>query len=467
LRQNLFSKAVAIGTALALAGCATTSTRLPAQSAPAVKACPQAKQMSPAETEAYLLFYAKLSHLLPFYGKPSFEGKLKSIVSEQWPRIRLGDVSYLFYERVQNLVDRARLQNLITQTIGTDAPEWKAFNWIVHDIYVHQETGHNLLHPLAPTTEKLLRALSNWKSRSKDEAISSLRAETILRVTDHYVQLTRWRALNGDIMDERAAASAHSAALLGIGLVGAGVIVGTTVLSGPMVAGAGVIGAGASGNPVVAALLAKLAESAAAAALGFAGAPAAVATQGAYLTYTEAAKRSANDNTSFSCELSRQVDDWKGRAGGELLSSALYGASIGMGGAVLTFNPIAAKAVLYSAGFGTAVGQAYAVGKMSQKTIESLAWYKAAQQAEAAGDQAEAKRLLRLARDAAQEAGDQGLQSILIATLSVQVGMSFKQALAQGETAIRQLWAASADTVPSAATSIQNLLSPPSKIVEP
>ena len=461
MRYGSLSKLGAAITGCAfLVNCAAVPQRVPAQESAtkAAETCPLGKAMTQEETELYIQFYARLSHLRPHYGKPSFPAALQKIVDEKWPRTKMKEVSYLFYERVQNLVDRARLQNLVARTIGFEGEDWKGFDWVTHSIYVHRDTGHNLRYPLDKITEKLLRRLSNWKWKSATAAEEALRAEAILRVTDHYVQLQRWRAINGEIQDEAAAASAKTMMVLGIGLAGAGVIVGTTVLSGPLVAGAGTVGAGLSSNPAVAALLAKLSESAAAAVLGFVGAPATVATEGAYKTISEAYKKSLNEGTSYSCEISKEMKAWKEKAGDEMVSAALFGAGTGAVGGVLTFHPVAAKIVLYSAGFGVGVAQLYAAGKMGQKTLESMAFYRLAQEAADRGKDEEAKALLRKARDLAQAAGEQGLEAIIVGTLSAQMAISFKDALRNGESAIRQLWAASSDTVPSAVTTIQEAL---------
>jgi hypothetical protein len=60
-------------------------------------------------------------------------------------------------------------------------------------------------------------------------------------------------------------------------------------------------------------------------------------------------------------------------------------------------------------------------------------------------------------RDLSQEAGEHALEAVIIATLSYHVGNHFTHALHDGASAIRQLYAASADTLPTAAKAAMNL----------
>jgi hypothetical protein len=106
---------------------------------------------------------------------------------------------------------------------------------------------------------------------------------------------------------------------------------------------------------------------------------------------------------------------------------------------------------------GVGVAQLYALGKMSITTIESLAFYKMAEEAEAAGNHDMALQYLYESRDLSQEAGEHALEAVIIATLSYHVGNHFTHALHDGASAIRQLYAASADTLPTAAKAAMNL----------
>lgn len=438
----------------------------PAESAPKNAACPVEKAMSAPEHEQFVLFNATLSHLRPYYGRADFEKQLETLLQRSWPRVRMSDVSPLFYERVQGLVDRARMNHAVARTIGLDHADFQGFDWIVHSISLHGSTGHNLKYPIDRTTTKLLKTIGAYRPRTPEAEVA--RAEALLRVTDMYMFLTRWRALNGEIIDARAAAGAKTMAVLGLGLVGASVMVSTTVFSGPVVAAAGAWGATTSANPVIAGLMVKLAESAAAAAMGFAGAPAALATQQSYRTLSEAAKRSANGKTSYVCELSIQIAVWREKAPDELMTAALVGASLGVGGGVLTMvHPIGAKAVLASMGLGISFSQAYTIYEAGKKTVEVFALYDLAEKATARGDEKEARELLLRARDTAQAAGDKALEAVIVATLTIQVGLNLRDAIRQGQAGIRQfisesgtrqLWAASADTVPSAAFSVRDLV---------
>lgn len=420
--------------------------------------CPLDRDMNLAESNAYLSFNATLSHLMKFYGRPEFEARLEGIVLREWPKVRLDEVSPLFYERVQNLVDQARLKHAIAKTIGLKNKAWVDFEWLMRNITIGQGTGHNLSLPLDKTAENLVRTLGKYHHIEGKEGWQLAKAEAVLRATDMSLFLLRWRVINGSLIDERAAASGKKLIVIGIGAAGAGVIVGTTIFAGPMVLGAGTAAGGLSTSPAIAALLVKLGEIGAGAALGMIGAPAASTTLSSYQALAQANKQSNNQRTSFSCEVGNQITKWKERAPNELFTSALIGSAWGAGGGIATLNPVTAKIVLYATGFGVGVAELYAVGKMGQKTLESLAHYRMAQEAEKAGDFEGARAHLQKGRDLANEAGEKGLESVIIGVLAIQVRLDFKRALQEGAQSIRKIWAAASDTIPSAANSIDSLV---------
>jgi hypothetical protein len=131
---------------------------------------------------------------------------------------------------------------------------------------------------------------------------------------------------------------------------------------------------------------------------------------------------------------------------------------MGAGGGAATVTGWSAKLVLYGTGVGVGVAQLYAVGKMSQTAVQSIGYFRLAQEAEEAGHHEQALEYLFHARDLAQESQEHGLESIIIGALSYHVGAHFREALSQGQSAIRQLYAASADTIPTAAHSVTDLV---------
>lgn len=437
--------------------------------APASENCAPRKEMTMQESDAFLMFNARLSHLLYHYGKPSLETKLQEIITNQWPKVKMIQVSPIFFERVQNLVDQARLKDTVARTIGLEHKSWINFESQMRTITLLNSTGGDLLNPLDKAGLNLLKSIGEMEA-PKDSALSAqewntLKAEAIARSTTMYMYMLRWKALNGEIIDEVAQAHGKVMAVAAIGLVGGAVLCSTLVVSAPIVSGAGVTAAGLSTNPVVTAMLAKIAEAAAGSVIGLFGAPAAQTLQDSYLTITDAKKNSLNNQSSYSCELSKRIGQWKSEAGEKTVSAALTGAGMGAAGGLLTFTGAGSKVVLYATGIGVGVAQLYALGKMSESTIESLAYYKLAEDAEASGDHDLALKHLFHARDLAQEAGEKALESIIIGTLSYHVSHNFKHALHKGESAIRQLYAASADTIPTAAQAARNMVRSASRML--
>jgi hypothetical protein len=446
----------------------------PAEAASGDGPCSATMELTMKERDAIGMFHAYLSHLLYKYGKPDFEEALGKIVANSWPRAKVIQVAPTFYERAVNLVDQERLKNSIALTVGLDSPLWDPFNKDMGKITLMDgfaEVPGGYRPGRAPTLEKqtmkLLAAIRGSQPPPKRgftrEEFEQVKAEAIARVSEMYSYLMRWSMINRGLIDERGAASAKKIAVIGVGMIGAGVLVSTMMVSGPLVAGAGAYAGSLSTNPVVSALLVKLGEAAAGSLLGVVGAPAVHVIKDANHTLSEAGKRSANLQTSYACELSRQIDEWKAEGGGPYLSAALYGGAMGLGGGALTFTRASAQVVLYATGFGVGVAQLYSLGKMSSLAMESLAYYKLAEEAEAAGEHEKAVKLLYHSRDLAQDAREKGLESIIIGVLTHYLTEHFRTAMVEGENAIRVLYANSADTLPlagkaavSAATGSQN-----------
>lgn len=423
--------------------------------------CAASKELSMKERDSFIGFHARLSHLQAWYGKKAFEIRLNDIIQKYWPKLTVIEISPFYYEKVLNLIDQARLRNSIALTIGIENDAWLRFEKQMKAITVFGMTGGDGMNPLDKVATNLVKTIGAAKRPSKDISDNEWeirRAEALARTVEMNTYLLRWKALNSDIMDERAAIAAKKLAILGISMVGGAVLVGTLVLAAPAVMGAGAIGAGLSTNPVVSTLLMKVAETAAGSALGFVGAPAAILVQDSYLTVAKASANSLNNQSSFSCELSKQMGVWQQQGPGRLLSASLIGAGMGAGGGFLTFSGKSAKLVLYATGLGVAIAQAYALGKMTQEAVATVALYRLAEEAAEAGQNAQAKEYLIQARAMAIAAGDHGLEAIIVATLSYHVAGHFRQALHEGAGAIRQLYAASADTLPTAANAAGNMI---------
>jgi hypothetical protein len=406
------------------------------------------------EYDAIKMFHAHLSHLTYKYGRPDFEPALEKIVKESWPKAKVIQVSTTFVERAINMVDQARLRNSIALTAGLESREWWEFEKEMKRVTLLEGYVVTKWDQFPKLTVRLLEAIKAARpSRAMNfnrEEYELVKAEALMRVSDMASYLLRWSMINRGLIDERGAAAQKQLAIIGIGMIGGGVMLSTMVASGAIVAGAGAYAGTLSANPVVSALLVKVGEVAGGVALGVVGAPTALAVTDAHHAYVEAKKQSQNLQTSFSCELSKQMQAWKDRGASPYLTVALYGGALGAAGGALTFTRATSQVVLYATGFGVGVAQLYSVGKMSNLAMESLAYYKLAQEADEAGENEKALKLLYKSRDLAQQAQEKGLESIIIGTLSVYIVGNFRGAMVQGEKAIRTLYANSADTLPLA-----------------
>lgn len=424
-----------------------------AQKAAERAACAPTLELSLQEHEGLTMFRAKLSHLQSHFRTDSFEPKLNQIVRLNWPRPNVIEVSPYFMEKVLNLVDQARLKNAIANTVGLEHPDWQRYESVLLQVSLMGKTAQSLSQPIEKVTLRLIKdigALKKPNAGISETDFNQAKARAITRVADMYSYIMRWRVLNGEMMDERALASGKTVAIAAVALVGTSVLLGTLVGASPIVAGAGAAAAGLSADVGTSLLLMKLAEIAAGAGIGFFGAPAAVLVQDSYRTYSEAVKQSANRQTRLSCELSHDIAIWKDKANSRLVTAAALGVGLGIGGGALTLSSRAAKLVLIATGLGVGIAQLYTLGKMSHETLEAIAHYRLAELAERQGDRPMALRYLYLARDHAQEAGDSGIEAVVIATLTFYLTQRFREALAIGSGAIRQVYAASADTLPTA-----------------
>jgi hypothetical protein len=434
--------------------------------APKEVSCPQNLEVNLQERSEIGMFHAKLSSLLRHYGKPSFESKLQSIVNEHWPKPKGIEISPTYWERTLSLVDMARVRHFISLTLkqndyqGIEDEDYYWFERHMKHIMLTGSTANDLRHNFEKHTANLIKKISKSKATKEysKEEWEVVKAEAIARVSEMFTFLSRWRVINGKIIDEKGAAAAQTIAILAIGAVGAGVLVSTMVISGPMVAGAGAYAGTFSANPVVSGLLVKVAETAAGSLLGVVGAPAAMMVQDSYFTLSEASKQSKNNQSTYTCELVKRVNIWKSQATGDYFQAAVSGGALGFAGGALTMTRAGAQMVLYATGFGVGVAQLFATGKMGIKTVEALAHYKMAEEALAAGNRELAVQLLHKARDLSQAAGEKALESIIIGVLSYYLVNNFLPAMKSGAGSIRVLYANSADTIPMAEKEVEDAI---------
>lgn len=437
------------------------------------KPCPTSLDLRFEERGDVTMFHAQLSHLRRHYGKPGFEQKLQELVKKHWPEAKRIEISPTYWERVLSIVDMQRVRHFaVTLLREEDSKGYKGlqdedYYWFDHHmkhIMLTGSTAGDLRHPLDRMTENVIKKMARSKApkgTSKEEW-ELVKAEGIARVSEMFTFLSRWRVINGKIIDAKGAAAARKMAIFALGAIGAGVLVGTMVVSGPLIGGAGAAAGGMSSNPVVAGLLIKVAETAAGSLLGIVGAPAAMMVQDSYLMLSEADKQSKNNFTDLNCELMKRIEIWKSHAAEEYLTAAVTGGALGLAGGALTMTRAGAQMVLYATGFGVGVAQLFALGKMSIKTVEALAHYRMAEEALEAGNRDLALQLLHKARDLSQEAGEKALESIILGVLSYYLTQNFRGAMKNGAGAIRVLYANSADTLPMAEKGVEELFFPPS-----
>lgn len=435
----------------------------------AAKPCPISLDLRFEERGDVTMFHAQLSHLRRHYGKPGFEQKLQELVKKHWPEAKRIEISPTYWERILSIVDMQRVRHFAALLLREDHYQGlqdEDYYWFDHHmkhIMLTGSTAGDLRHPLDKMTENVIKKMARSKAPkgySKEEW-ELVKAEGIARVSEMFTFLSRWRVINGKIIDAKGAAAARKMAIFALGAIGAGVLVGTMVVSGPLIGGAGAAAGGLSSNPVVAGLLVKVAETAAGSLLGIVGAPAAMMVQDSYLMISEADKQSKNNFTDLNCELMKRIEIWKSHAAEEYLTAAVTGGALGLAGGALTMTRAGAQMVLYATGFGVGVAQLFALGKMSIKTVEALAHYKMAEEALEAGNRELALQLLHKARDLSQEAGEKALESIILGVLSYYLTQNFRGAMKNGAGAIRVLYANSADTLPTAEKGVEELFIPP------
>ena len=423
--------------------------------------CVLSKDLTTEESSAFFLFNAHLSHLQNFYGKPDFETHLEKIVQKHWPKTKFGEVTTAFYERISNLADQARLKNSIAFTIGLDHPKWEAFESIMRAITLGGNTGGSVVNPFEKTAIELLKAVSkknqpatvtdpeNWKLQ---------KAEALLRTNDMFGFLARWRVINGEIIDQRASASAQKVAMVTLGLVGAGVLYSSMAFTMPAVVAAGAWVATLPVSPALAGLVAKTTELSVGSLVGIYGSPGAFFVNSAYNNIASAETKVANKRTDLSCELSKQIDEWRKTVPENLFANAITGAKMGATGAVLSFSPLTAKLIFPYIIASDSVEAIFVTNKLRISEMKSISLYKIAEEAEAEGHHDKALELLSQSREFAQKAGAHALEAILIGSISHHTSTEFKAALAEGEAAIRRLLLESPEAISTSIEGTRNLI---------
>lgn len=406
------------------------------------------------EHDALIMFHARLSHLDKKYGKPDFEAALAKITWDSWPKVKMIQVSPTFVERAINMMDQARLRHAIALTAGLDGEAWQEFEREMKSVTLMGGYVATKWDKFPKQTIKLYDAIKQSRPSRQNsvspEQYMMLKAEAIARVSDMASYLLRWSVINSGLIDERAAVAHKQLAVIGVGAIGGGVMLSTMIASGAIVAGAGAYAGTLSANPATSALLVKLGEVAGGMALGVVGAPAAQAISDSHRTYSEAKKQSENLQTSFSCELGKQMKVWKDRGASPYLTAAVYGGGLGAVGGTLTLSKVGSQIVLYGTTGAVIVAQGSTILETGSLAWQSVDYFRLAQEASDAGEHEKAIKLLYKARDLSQEAQAKGLESAIIATLSAYIIGNFRTAMVFGEQAIRTMYANSADTIPLA-----------------
>ncbi len=402
--------------------------------------CSLSKDLSLQESSAFFMFNAHLSHLNRSYGRPDFEARLQEIIQEHWPKTKFNDVSALFYERVSNLVDQARLKDSIARTIGLNHPDWERFEWLMRAISLKGIMGKGTDIPFEETALILMKTISEAEQPAAipDAGEWKMRvAEGIMRTNDMFSYLARWRAINGELVDERAHVAAQKAAMLSLGLVGAGVLYSSIILTAPAIAASATWAATLPVSPAVASLVTKAAELSVGELMGLYGSPGAFFMSSAYQTIAGGETSAVNNRTNLSCELSKQIDEWKKTAPQKLLSTAVTGIGFGAAKGALSFSRVTEKLILPYMIAADSIETFYVLKKLKDSLAESVTLYKMAEDAEAAHDHARALELLHRSQELAQESGSHELDLILVDTLSHNSGSAFVDVLKDGWKTIR------------------------------
>lgn len=428
--------------------------------------CPISMEMTPSEKKAFTIFKRRLSGLNGHYGKFYFQKYLNAIVEKQWPTERVIEISPLFTERILNLIDQQYLRHAVASTIGLKNKNWISFEYTMRDITIDDgflfrsserknfaETTKQLIediknHPIDKM--QLIRSANERKKPFDPELAGNLKAEAVMMIMNMHLYLERWNLINKELSRLRSEANTKKIMFAALVVGGGAFLIASTVYTPMIVAAVGPYAAAYGTNLMVGAQFARFAaQVGVGVAAGSLGAPAAMLTADSLSILLNSAEMSRNNKTVYACEINKQIDAWKKQGVSPYIKAAIFGGTIGFGGAA-TYFKLGAKTLLLATTFGVGVALKNSVGQLYENSMLALAEYRLALDAIESGNRETAVVHLQKSRTYANEAGDQLLNSIIVAALSASVAKDFPKAITQGEDIIRAIYANSSDTLPTA-----------------
>ena len=431
-----------------------------------VQQCGPALKMTSEETEQFMLFNAKLSHLDGLHGKPSFTTSLNKIIEENYPSNQRADsVTPTFFKRLENRVAQEHLRDLIAKTIGLNRPEWQTFDGLMKSITIFRASGSTA--PMDKAAMKLVDTLKEAQSRASEKKLDTLVfEETYVSIVEMYANLLEIRTINGEVVD--AEIGKFRTVVAGTIFAVAGyTFMSTFKYGGKIVEGSGKLVSRISKHPAIAGKLASLGQIIGGGAVGAMGAPAAHVMFDAYNAVSTAITDSFNNKTTYSCELRKQMSIWSENAAHHTLESLKVGIGFGVAGGAFTVTAASSKLLLRLTWHMVQVAQTYAIAKIGIKSWNAIEMYTLAGEADRAGDAALSEKLLNKSRKFAQEAGNAALESIIIGTLTSHLYHHKQEAFEKGAAEIRKLYATSADTIPTAVEALKNTVRESFTFVQP
>ncbi len=444
--------------------------------------CDVSMEMNRPEQKSFNIFRRRLGSLQGHYGRFYFQNAINGIIEKQWPTERIIEVSATFMERTLNLVDQHYLRDAVASTIGLKDKRWINFERDMVNVTLNGETlksngrtydgksigsKHfaeatealiNAIKDLRPEELKYLRHASERKRPMDPKQAEILKARAMTMIANVYIYIERWNIINKEINRLRRIGNEKKIMFIALGLTTVGLLVASTIYAGPIIAAAGTFGAKFSTDIIVASQLARLAQVAAGAGLGAAGAPAAVLLTDTTKALLNAQRMSRNNGTVYACEIDKQIQAWKTRGVSPYINAAILGGSVGMGG-VMTFTTLGARTLLLASTFGVGVALSSSLYGLSENTIYGLAEYRLALDENKKGNKDLAIQHAQKSREYFNAAGEDLLNSLLVGVLAAAFTKDFSKALIEGENVIRALYANSADTLPTALTIAEETLS--------
>jgi len=418
--------------------------------------CPISLDLNQEEHDAYIGFNVALSWLDGYYGTDGFQAQLNAIITKQWPVKKVIEVGPVFLEKTLNLVDQAQLRNVIAQTVGLDNQAWKDFEYDMRHVSIFSDFLPNRYHQFTAKTKKLTDAIQNLPASSFKYKVYSahqadtLRARAITAIANMAIFLGRWDILNRAIAEQRAAGAGKQFLFTSLSLTAGALLGASIVYAAPAVAAVGTF-AVTSLDGIVAANIARIGGQIFGGVLmGAVGAPTGLLLTDTTSSVMEALRRASNGHTVYACELDKQMQDWRARGVSPYLSASLLGGMVGLGGGLTTLFGLSAKVALAATSFGVGVAEAYTLGQVGDNEMKALAEYQLAVQAQAAGNNVEARLHLEQSRYYAQLAGARLVEGLAVGALSVSIASEFGPALREGQELIRVVIANSSDTLPMA-----------------